>query len=147
MSTQIRITIETQDSGRIVEARFFFDDCPVYAERSLHLSNALVKLVTTVSQLTRLPFLLNGRKSIETDLLGRKVYWRELPAVVHGFDGRQGKVELIPEPPEHEFPSEPWDMELGGGKVMAHGAIREDLLSPKIYWYRETDAPKLPFPC
>jgi hypothetical protein len=26
MSTQIRITIETQDSGRIVEAKFFFDD-------------------------------------------------------------------------------------------------------------------------
>ena len=134
----IRVQIEEQKSG-IVEYKIFASDYQVYVGHCFPWTFALLRLARILEHLFNFPVSIKSRAEIETNLIGRKVYWREWPAIVQDFDGLTGKVTLRPQPPSRTFISEPWDRELGAGYTMTNGWIKEDLLSPKIYWFRETD--------
>ena len=136
MKSKLRIEIAEQASG-MLEAKFFYNDYQVYSTFAFGMPLMLERLYVTAALLERFPMSIKGRMEIESHLIGRKVYWRELPAIVQDFDGYTGKVMLRPQPPSKMFPSEPWDRELGAGHTMANGWVREDLLSPKVHWFRE----------
>ncbi len=65
---------------------------------------------------------------------GRRVYWRSEPAIVQRFTG-DGCVVLAPDG-YLRFAAPPWRRD-GGEELEQEECIRDDMLSPHIWWFRE----------
>lgn len=87
-------------------------------EMLLKARSVLLKLSELVVQLWRPDF---------DGLVGRKILYRNHPAVVDDYWPDQGAVYIVSE--EGLFPAALWDQE-------PINAVKEDLLSPHIWWFR-----------
>lgn len=75
----------------------FFQRIPVYRFLYTDINLAIAKLPAVLERLRRFPVALSGRANIEREFTNRPVYYREMEAVVAEFDGKQGRVKLMPD--------------------------------------------------
>ena len=129
-----RLVFERQ--GDRVEAKVYFNDFQVYRFYSSTMPDALDKMKMVMRKLTAFPFPIFNREQIRENLIETLVWYREMPAIVKDFDGYQGRVRLVADNPERVFPPEPWD---GDGEPVTGVGLWEDILSEKIYWFRERE--------
>src|SRR5258708_30184030 len=73
------------------KVRIWMDDYQIYMFRFTRLDSALFKLVQVLDRIANFPVPLRHRQDCEA-LIGRKVYWREIPAVIKYFDREPGIV-------------------------------------------------------
>lgn len=135
------IHFERQESG-MVWCTISCGGYSLYSFMALDMQTAMLKGIEVFSRLHSFPFPVWNRADVNQNLVGRPVWYREIAAVVQSFEGNTGRVVLRPENPEHKFPPEPWDIEAVDGKQLGslyNGWVREDLLSPKIYWFRTVE--------
>ncbi len=104
----------------------------------MDMNVAITKLLAVLERLRRFPVALSSRENIEREFTNRPVYYREMEAVVTEFDGKQGRVKLVPDNLWGKFEVEPWLADASSPKDHdGDGWIWEDLLSPHIWWFRE----------
>jgi hypothetical protein len=116
------------------EVRITFNDFPVYRIEFTDFWQVFLRVPLAVSSLMQLPVPLYSRELVDKEVIGRKVWWREQPAVIADFDGMRGRLKLVSEAIEQPFREAPWvEPYLYGSTHMW-----EDILSPNIYWYRDT---------
>lgn len=130
-----RIEIVKQHGSIDGTVKIFSDDYQVYGFKFTTFEGAISKLAKVRELLDRFPVSLGGRADCEI-LVGRKVYWREFPAIISDFDGERGRVRLTADNTEKCFVVAPWERDE---KPDHFAMVWEDLLSPKIYWFRECD--------
>lgn len=134
-----RVVFESEDHGA-VRCEISYANYRVYRFYSSDMWEAVVKATTIIPKLEKFPVPIWNRSDCEC-LLGRKVWYREMAAVIQDFDGERGTVTLRPDNAEKVFVPEPW---TGAHDHVIHEtlwnqSIKEDLLSPQIYWFRETE--------
>jgi hypothetical protein len=129
-----RLVFERQ--GDRVEAKVYFNDFQVYRFYSTGMPEALEKMKLVMRRLTAFPFPIFNRQQVQENIVNCEVYYREMPAVIRDFDGYNGAVRIVPANPERVFPPEPWD---GDVEPVGEVGCWEDLLSEKIYWFRERE--------
>jgi hypothetical protein len=129
-----RLVFERQ--GDRVEAKVYFNDFQVYRFYSPNMTEALDKMRPVMRRLTTFPFPIFDRTQIQENLIGCAVWYREIPAIVRDFDGYSGRVRVVPGNSEGVFPPEPWDEP---GEPITGLGVWEDLLSEKIYWFRDRE--------
>jgi hypothetical protein len=129
-----RLVFERQ--GDRVEAKVYFNDFQVYRFYSSAMPDALEKMRWVMRKLTAFPFPIFNREQIKENMLEALVWYREIPAIVKDFDGYQGRCRLVPDNPERVFPPEPWD---GESEPVTGVGVWEDILSEKIWWFRERE--------
>lgn len=116
--------------GRV---RIWSDDYQIYNFRFTSIMPAIAKLIQVLDSLEKFPVPVRNRKDCEF-LISRPVYWREIPAIISDFDGEQGRVRINADNPEQRFIYEPWLEE--NGNLGCSAQIWEDLLSPRVHWFR-----------
>lgn len=116
--------------------RISVDDYQVYGFVFSNLAAALRRLEQVRERLDSLPVDIKGRAECEL-LVGRKVYWREFPAIISDFDGERGTVRLTADNEDKKFVVAPWEHDESPKHF---SMVSEDLFSPKIHWFR--DAPE-----
>jgi hypothetical protein len=123
---------------RTCSCKIFFNDRQVYELAGRDLAPMLLRIHRTISELLELPVNLAG--NWDKELIGRKIYYHEQPAVIIHFFPDQGAIVMqadgctFREPawhkdkddPHHEYPQENEDQE-----------VKDDILSPHIWWFRE----------
>jgi len=120
------------------ECRIFFNDYQVYRIRYMDITVAIAKLPDVLQRLRQFPIRLSSREHIESGFTNRPVYYREMEAIVTDFDGTQGSVKLIPDLLWGKFVAEPWLVDASPRKEHdGHDWVLEDILSPRIWWFRE----------
>lgn len=131
-----RWEIEVKDVGTAaesVECRFYRNDFQLYGFEVPDVLRALDRLHVVRIRLLNFPLPIAGRNYVNNVIIGKAVYYREIPAIITAFDGERGLVRLRPDVPyEQGFPMEPWgdrDAPLANNRW-------EDLLSPHIFWSR-----------
>lgn len=129
-----RLVFERQ--GDQVEAKVYFSDFQVYRFFSPSMPEAMQKMERVMRRLVAFPFPIYNRQQVQENLISCAVYYREMPAIIRDFDGYQGAVRLVPDNPERVFPPEPWD---GDVEPVGEVGCWEDLLSEKIWWFRERE--------
>jgi hypothetical protein len=71
-------------------------------------------------------------------LVGRKVYYRDFPAIITRFIDDQACVILSPDHPDRAvFPPVPHEIEDGECDWGERQTVKEDIYSPNIWWWRE----------
>ena len=116
------------------ECRIWFNDYQVYSFRYVELYKAVLKVVQVLDRLRSFPVPLHNRHCCEA-LVGRPVYYREFPATILDFDGQQGTVLVAADNVTRTFLTEPWAEQ----EETPESELRVDLLSPKIWWFRQTE--------
>ncbi len=69
-------------------------------------------------------------------LKGRKIYYRDTPAVIKYMIRDQGCVIIEPEE-GHKFPMPGWAKRDGGACYDPDESVKTSILSESIYWYRD----------
>jgi hypothetical protein len=125
---------EITTAGLAVEAKFFRDDFQIYRFGSATMDRAIARLAENQFKLKLFPVPLKGRKDVSDHIIAREIYYREFPAFIADFDGERGRVLIRPDNllGRKTFPPDPWDVPPGPGDP----EVWEDLLSPKIHWFR-----------
>jgi hypothetical protein len=125
----------TQTNSDVVEVKCFRDDFQVYKFGAGHMTAAVSLLGGKIHALRHLPVGIHSRADVHRDVIGREIFYREIPAIIIDFDGENGRVRVRSDHPAYcGFHPEPWDDPLG-----EHAQdIWEDLLSPRIHWHRDT---------
>lgn len=121
----------------IVHCKLFRDDFQVYYFSDLTMHTAMERLPYVYRQLRKFNYTVHirNRKDVHDHVIGREIYYREIPAIITDFDGEGGRVCVRSDTPARKgFPPEPWD----GPTADNSQDVWEDLLSPKIYWHRES---------
>ena len=127
---------EFQNEG---ECNFFINDFQVYTFPFYAMEWGLGRLRETLRKLSDLPVRVNGRKDCEA-LLGRLIWWREVPAVIENFDGERGLLLIRADNEEKLFPHYPWtEAEYRDDRERDH-RIMVDLFDPSIHWFRSEDS-------
>lgn len=106
-----------------------------YGARSANL--ALVRLPMILAALSAHPTeLWKGRSEQFPELIGRKVYWRNQPAVVRDYLPEQGAVVIVHADGE-PFETPAWRKESGASEPDDETMVKVELLSEEIWWYRK----------
>lgn len=116
-------------------ARIFLNHQLVYGFFFRNPEEALERAKTTLRQLKDFgPIKKWCREEIEQQLVGRKIFFRECPAIVESFIGEEGSVWIRADTPSGAFPIPccARDQVQAGGD----SRLKEDLLSPHIWWWR-----------
>lgn len=109
-------------------AGIFFNGVQVYEFFHRDACCAAIRCYSIVEQLKELPV------SLWTDeVVGRKIFYREVPAVVTRFIRDQGAL-IIQAHGEFKFPPPVWRDEDDDGEDSVD--VKEDVLSPHIWWFR-----------
>ena len=123
-------------------ARIFFNGVQVYEFFTRDAQRALIKahgLIDKLSEHPAMDALLDERVPAGDRLRGRRVYYRGVPAVLAYTMPAQGCVMVEPIP-GHTFPPPPWAHDPDNSSHEERD-VKEDILSPHIWWYRdETEA-------
>jgi hypothetical protein len=120
------------------ECRIFFNENQVYRFKYIDMGVAITKLPAVLERLRRFPVPLSSRENIEREFTNRPVYYREMEAIVTEFDGKQGRVKLMPDNLWGRFEAEPWLADTSSPKDHeGEEWVWEDILSPHIWWHRE----------
>jgi hypothetical protein len=126
----------TQVGGDPAEAKFFRGDYQVYKFSMASMIALLAVIGGKTHSLHCLPVSIHCREDVHRDIIGREIYYREIPAIITDFDGENGRVRVRSDSPKYVgFPPEPWD----GPEGESSQDVWEDLLSPKIHWHRTED--------
>lgn len=124
----------SQTDGGAALVRCFRDDFQVYSFMMSGFITAAGVLGGKMHALHHLPVSIYNRSDVSREVIGRPVYYREIPATISDFDGERGMVRVRSDSASHKgFPPEPWEDQNAGSSQ----DIWEDLLSPKIHWHRE----------
>jgi len=111
-----------------------FNDKPVYSFFYRDINYALTKANHLVTTLLEFSVRL---WDVETDLIGRKIYYHRQPATVVAFWPDQGAV-LIQFEDGYTMPRSPYDIEDGyDSDWVGESRVKDDLLSAHIWWYRK----------
>lgn len=120
-----------------VECKLFRNDFQIYRFTAVNMAYAILRMSAVYLKILNFPIAINNRADVNEKIVGRSVYYREMPALVTMFDGERGMVSLRADGPitrtTGAFLPEPWD----DSGAHAPGDIWEDLLSPNIHWSRE----------
>jgi hypothetical protein len=99
---------------------------------------ALLKAHEVIPKLQELPVPLHNLEKLE-EQVGRKIFYREQPAVIERFIIDQGAVILKPDGAA-KFARPCWDQPSGfDGYCLDDDElerVKDDILSPSIYWFR-----------
>lgn len=120
------------------DAKIFFDEFQVYGFPfgANNVIWAIRRCESAILELRKLPVEISGRESIE-NLLERRIYYREQPAIIEHFEGNSGELRIrcdndaLPSGGKY-FQPEPWQ---GEDAEYPH-RIDVDILSPFIHWER-----------
>lgn len=112
-----------------------FNDKPVYSFFYRDPIRALDRMQEITHKLLEHPVPLWRQDGTEK-LEGRKVYYRDTPATIVSYDGEQGCVLLKAEEGK-TFPRPAWaDDEDYSWDEEDRVVIKDDILSPHIWWFR-----------
>jgi len=121
-------------------AKILFNKEPVYEISWGTIAGILVKLQVVIPELLNLPALTEylRSKTLKNEegesLIGRKVYYREHPGVITRFLGDQGCVIIEADP--WPWPTPVWA--AGDEDIYENDDdIKDDILSPHIWWFRD----------
>lgn len=125
-----------------IVAKIYFNDAQVYTLGGWDMTELLVRIATTLTKLHEHPIALWDSRELKK-LVGRKIYYRGIPSKVIRTYLDQGAV-MIEVEDGHTFPRVP------GEEGDPLSCIKDDILSPHIWWFRsdpmERAAPKLDTP-
>ena len=124
--------------GSGAAGKFFRNDFQIYCFKAPGMVSAITLLPEKLRKLQCFPVIINSRRDVNEQMIGRSIWYREIAAFVVALDGETGRVLIRPEL-HKSFPPEPWDEGIPGEEVTGPGDVWEDLLSPKIYWHRKED--------
>lgn len=123
---------------RACVARIFFGDRQIYEVGGRDIMPTLLAAHNAVAKLQDLSPYMFG--DVDAELIGRKVWYRDDPAVITRFIGDQGAVILKADgcrfrPPawQRDDPEEMAMAEMDGEDQ----EIKDDILSPHIWWFRD----------
>lgn len=145
---QIKISLDTTNvvvegkDGDVVAAKgnayIYIDGTLVYGFVFTNPLDALLDVRTAVIELSKLTFMHRGwsRDAIAEVLIGRKVFYRDEPAIVKSFDGQTGEVTLEPDGIDG-FKVPPYITAVIDEAVAKDLRPSVDILSPEIWWYRD----------
>lgn len=109
------------------EWRIWLNDHEVYSAFTRDPFEALITIRRKLQELMDLPVdLWKGETPV-----GRKVFYRQTPAIITSWISDQGCV-ILEADGVTVFPPSPWDTEDGPEKY-----IKDDILSPHIWWWRD----------
>lgn len=118
--------------------RIFFDDRQVYEFGGRRADYTLLKAREVITRLEELPVQL--WLDWDKELIGRKVWYREDPAIIARYINDQGAVilradgcQFRPAAWQKNDPEELAMMEADGEME----EIKDDILSPHIWWFRD----------
>jgi len=111
-------------------ANMYYDDKLVYVEGARSADALLRRLPDVLMKLDEHPADL--RKG-DADLVGRTIYYNDQPATIESYDPETGSMHIKPDGCTFKKPA--WAR--GDEDEWADG-VSDDLLSPSIYWFRQT---------
>lgn len=109
------------------EWRIWLNEYEVYSSFTRDPFESLLTIRQKLHELMDLPVALYNGDSPE----GRKVFFRQTPAIITKWLPDQGCVILEPDGPTH-FPPAPWNENSESERM-----IKDDILSPHIWWWRD----------
>lgn len=110
----------------------YFNDRLVHSFFFRRIESALRQAERLVEQLKDHPARLWEWRDGHPSIIGRKVYYHGIPATVKTWWADQGAVCLSAAAPESTFPRMPWH-----DREEPEAEIKDDLLSPHIWWFRD----------
>lgn len=116
----------------------YFNDKPVYAFGAREAPAALLRARHIIGKLEDLP--IHHWDKPEEEIVGRKVFYRDDPAVITDFFADQGAIVLKADgcsfrpPAWQQADEEEMAMRAADGNDQE---IKDDILSPHIWWFRD----------
>jgi hypothetical protein len=145
---QIKISLDTTNvvspgrDGDVIAAKgnayIYIDGSLVYGFVFTDPLNALLDVRAAIIELSNLTFMHRGwsREAIAEVLVGRKVLYRDQPAVVKSFQGQTGEVTLEPDGIDG-FTVPSYVTAIIDEALAKDDNPSVDILSPEIWWYRD----------
>jgi hypothetical protein len=118
------------------DCSIFINDFQVYIFKYHSLSYLAGRLPVVMKGLCDFPVSLDGRTACQ-ELLGRKIWWREVPAVIENFLGESGTIQIRADNEEKLFPHYPWTAPEDRDDRERNYRINVDLFDPQLWWFRE----------
>lgn len=116
------------------EVKFLFDGVLVYSEFCREYGRALEIIGYKIPLLLEHPIGHDLREPEK--IVGRKVYYRDVPAVVGKYDPEEGTVTLVPER-GHEFKAPARYNDDDNPPFEAQTYDRVDIFSAHVWWFRK----------
>jgi len=115
------------------ECSVYVSDFAVYWFEFTTLQWLAEKLPQVLRRLADFPVDIAGRTACEA-LVGRKIFYREIPAVIEDFEGERGLILIRADNEEKSFPPLPW---IPPDDLIKEHRIRVDLFDPQLWWFRK----------
>lgn len=102
------------------------------------------KVMDTILKLKEDSPISFGEINFEKDVIGRKIWWRDQPAIITSYSVEDGEVLIRPIGSDtfkllnKDKKGEDWVKEYS-----TESLIKDDILSPSIYWFRDETADDL----
>lgn len=97
-------------------------------------------IMTTICKLKELSILTPiTDRNYEKDIVGRKIFFKDKPAIISRYIKRYGEIIVIPDPDEDvkDFGRSCWMESEDEYEDILDGGIKVDILSSDIYWFRD----------
>lgn len=113
-------------NGTVVETFFYRD-----------VEDALLRAIRRLSEIHEFPVRLWDEKE-RASLVGRKIYYRDQPAVITRFFEDQASIMICPDPKTTPFAPAPYEIEdqKKGDTVEFESEIKDTIYSKHIWWWR-----------
>lgn len=120
----------------LCSATISFNRIPVWEETGNDACQVLRRVEQVVPELKKCSALIDYINGDQSTLIGRKIYWRDQPAVITSFIGDQGCVMIKADPGPWVLPA--WRAEEYLSHEDFEEEVKADILSPHIWWWRDS---------
>lgn len=118
--------------------KVYFNEYQVYRFAVQDLDRGLIRALVVMQELRAHPVDLSSRARIDEQMVERFIFYRDEPAVVEQFLGESGEVLIHAATEDRKFsiPKHLRDSGMLFPDNEREYRIKEDILSPHIWWFR-----------